>query len=663
MARGISPPGEQGAVMVMVAIALPVLVLFASFAIDVGNWFVHARHLQTQADAGALAAAGDFRYPEEDCSDAEIEKTAREYAGVESGGYNHQVNGGNVEFALNSSSYPGQPSKTDPSPVGGTPCATGKIDVKLAETNLPPFFSVAGIVPFINAHARVQIFKKGFLTGALPLAVPNSNPRSARVEFVDEESGQTLATQKLTHTGTSGGLSVWSNASEPLTLDVNRERIGMRVNLGGGSSSECGQPLVECYELGSNSGLVYVRGYSGEGSGAQPGPPLARDVRFAEEEPLEAGACAYPSFTAEGCAVGLHAVVDFGPCAEIEQVGAKLKAVAGGSAYALERTGACEGSESEWETVGGAVIPIPAEAGPVPVTLEWEETKGKEAGSACKQGGGNKCKGSFGEVQRSYSADELSGPVKLVTLREPGGAPAYSLESCEGCARELVATIGVEQTLPESAGSVDDPLVSLRVTDPNQNQELDCEPETSLRYQLANGCAPRYKRNEGTACPRQKNVLWNETPQPWECVAIETGASEGEIWQGMSERVLGEAHPTTCSAPNNWSQFESPEGIDYANDPRVVSVFLTAFGSFSGNGGDTVPATDFATFYVTGWAATGKSSKEICPGDDEAAKRTIVGHFIKYIQTFNDGSASEEECKLSPEEASSLTPCVAVLTE
>jgi uncharacterized membrane protein len=39
---------------------LPVLILFAAFAIDVGNWFTHKRHLQLKADAGALAAAGKY---------------------------------------------------------------------------------------------------------------------------------------------------------------------------------------------------------------------------------------------------------------------------------------------------------------------------------------------------------------------------------------------------------------------------------------------------------------------------------------------------------------------------------------------------------------------------------------------------------------------------
>ena len=41
---------ERGGVLVMVAVMLPVLLLFASFVVDVGNWFEHKRDLQMQSD-------------------------------------------------------------------------------------------------------------------------------------------------------------------------------------------------------------------------------------------------------------------------------------------------------------------------------------------------------------------------------------------------------------------------------------------------------------------------------------------------------------------------------------------------------------------------------------------------------------------------------------
>src|SRR6476469_7139103 len=52
---------EGGAVVVFFALFAPGAVLLLSFVIDSGAWFDHARHLQLQADAAALAAAEGFQ--------------------------------------------------------------------------------------------------------------------------------------------------------------------------------------------------------------------------------------------------------------------------------------------------------------------------------------------------------------------------------------------------------------------------------------------------------------------------------------------------------------------------------------------------------------------------------------------------------------------------
>lgn len=665
--RLIHATGEdRGAVAVMVALSLPMLILFASFAIDVGNWFVHGRHLQMQADAGALAAAGDFHFP---CNNAAIESRAKEYAGDESAGFNHQLGGtplGNINFALNSRNYPGGSPKTDPTVVPAPPCEAGMIDVKLTETDLPLFFRIAGLfgsLPFINAHARVQIFSKRFVAGALPVAVPDTNPRKARVTFIDEQTGEVLGTRELTRAGASNELAIWDNASEPLPLTVNREKIGVRVALSGGTSTTCGAPLVECYDAGSSGGILFVRGYSMAGSGKQPNPPLARNVY------LLAGTCgdAYFSRSEATCGIGLHADVDFGPCSEIEKVAPTLTAVAGGNKYALKRTGCTGTSTSTWETTGSPIVVTPG-AGPIPVTLEWAETKGKEAGNECKSTGGNKCTGSFGVVQRTFAAsDARSGPIRLAQIWEGASSGADSFERCSevqpSCTHELVVRIGVKQNLQENATSVEQPPVALRVfheavNNPSQNQALDCDPAIpNLREEIARGCEPKYAINEGTACP-SSSALW-ASPEPWECVAIQTGGAVNQIFQGMNKRILGSEEPKAgeCTNPNEWSTFPN---LNYGNDPRIVPVFLTPFGSFSGSGNEAVPVTNFGTFYVTGWAGQGggNTSQSICSTDDPAEPGTIVGHFIKYVQTLNDGSASEEPCEFS-----APTPCVAVLTE
>ena len=57
---GARRSGERGSALVLVALWLPVLFGFMILVADVGNWFEHKRHLQMQADAGALAAGGQI---------------------------------------------------------------------------------------------------------------------------------------------------------------------------------------------------------------------------------------------------------------------------------------------------------------------------------------------------------------------------------------------------------------------------------------------------------------------------------------------------------------------------------------------------------------------------------------------------------------------------
>ena len=99
------PGGERGSALVLVALWLPVLFGFMILVADVGNWFEHKRHLQMQADAGALAAGGQFTVP---CNDSTIVAGARKYAGDPgaAGSYNRQVsNQANVHVLVNSTSY------------------------------------------------------------------------------------------------------------------------------------------------------------------------------------------------------------------------------------------------------------------------------------------------------------------------------------------------------------------------------------------------------------------------------------------------------------------------------------------------------------------------------------------------------------------------------
>ena len=48
---------ERGQILILTAATIIALLFMGTVVVDVGNWFIHRRHLQTQVDAAALAAA------------------------------------------------------------------------------------------------------------------------------------------------------------------------------------------------------------------------------------------------------------------------------------------------------------------------------------------------------------------------------------------------------------------------------------------------------------------------------------------------------------------------------------------------------------------------------------------------------------------------------
>ncbi len=155
---------EDGAIWALFAVLMPLILFIGILSVDVGNWWVHKRHLQTQVDAAALAAAplfrGCFRNPPVANGDIAIE--ALKYAGDlrrDSTSLNRQVQEpGDVFVALNSSRY-WQKSDTalqpttgylqdygadgDPSTPGfdsSQPCDSRFLDVKATDDDVFPLW-------------------------------------------------------------------------------------------------------------------------------------------------------------------------------------------------------------------------------------------------------------------------------------------------------------------------------------------------------------------------------------------------------------------------------------------------------------------------------------------------------------------------------------------
>jgi Putative Flp pilus-assembly TadE/G-like len=660
--------------MVMMAAILPVMIIFAGFVIDIANWFQHDRHLQTQADAAALAGALNFM----SCpNNTPIQDKVDEYSGST---WNAQVGDtqGNVHVLLNSPTYYNQPGKIDSTVVEGPPCTANMVDVKVTETDLPWWFAL-GDVDFLNAHARVQLRTIDSLAGAAPLGVPDVNPVRAKAIFIDESKAlsdptRVLGSKELTRQSYSNGMAVWDNSGDALGLDVNAERIGVRIALSGGDETDCGEELVECYDMDpAENGVLYARGWSDEA--ATLAAPKARDVRLVSEG---TNPCPDPYFSNAiiPCTIGVQATLDFAVpnpssttvTAEIGNQTRNLTFVSmvPGTTNSIWRTGTGTGSN--------APLTIDPAAGPVGITMNWRRS-------------GND-RGSFGVVQRIFSASSArSGPIKLAQLWEGGSFGVNSVQRCTAtntsCHHDFVVKVGITGTFEDlynDLSTVTTP-VTLRLAggdSGSQNQALDCDPwadpttggNVGFEEELARGCRPSYTQNKGTSCPASPQTLWGTSTSPadqgspWQCVAVETGDRSGQLGTGMNLRVLGSKNPSTCPSihQNNWPD----TGV--IGDRRIIHVFLTQFGAFDASGQNTVAVTGFASFYVTGWRGQGNADKNPCqdpdkledpsrPDDPVAESATVVGHFIKYRGPI-EGTPSNEACDLNDP-----TPCISALVE
>ncbi len=634
----------------MVVLWLPVLLVFFMFVADVGNWFVHRRHLQMQADAGALAGGGVFRIP---CTDTPVLSETRNYSGDPSVGpvYNAQIpptDSANVHVLINSTSYWNE-GGTDFSD-GGSPCTTKFVDVKATEANLPWFMRLA-FVPAIQAHARVSILQKTSATGSLPIAVPDVRPRDAAAFIVNESTGAILSSSKLTNEGpaTMNGVSLtkWDatmpdfSAAGPNVGIVFALSGTLSWSISGGLSAVCGQPLVVCYSSNGSTGLVYLHGYSPTATGTGTAP-VVRNLGLFAAGGAPCGDTSAPSFVLNGsCTLGVRAQIDWGtgatpPAAaevKVANLGCPGSSNPKGCTMTYKTTGPDAGYwvTTEYPTVASGL-------GPQSIDFNWQTGTG-----------GGKISGTITGASRVFAANPAvtsSGPIQFAQAIVDGVIGPSSVTF--GTHSASVA-IGVAGNL-ENDSSFNDPTQLLRVADPSgsQNYAIDCDIGRNFHDEIATGCQTPYQLNTGQVCPN--------TVVPLNCAAIETGDKVGQLRQGMNDRFA------SCPA-NNWTNPGDPTQFPdiQPGDPRAIPIILVPFGSFKASGSGYVPVVDFGTFYVTGWDYVGGNppclDNEPFPGPGTDTKGDLWGHFIKYVDSINTGGTGDL-CDFG-----SFGTCVPVLTQ
>lgn len=427
--RRLALRDDEGSVLVTFALALPVFLAIVVLVVDLANFFEHKRHLQVQADAAVLAAVHELHAP---CTDGPVVGRANQYGGLAAyagaGPYNPQVGGANqgqVHAVLNSRTFYGQSSPVDATVDTAGPCAARMVDMKLTETSLPLFFGLARFSN-INAQARAELRKLLVAEKFIPLSVSDAVWKKGEITFYDESSsapGTVLGTRSITANGTSGsGLSIWDNAGNPFpaTFAAGVKKLGVKVALSTTSSTTCGATGVSCY-----SQVLFMRGYQGAPavtttSGTAGQAPQARSVGVTGSSCNDGSFTTTATTTNATCTVTVSATVDWGQANPVSAYSADVTAsVNGGAAVSLSPGSG--GPPNVWT----GTLAIPANGGPLPITLDWKGTKGTIGGTACTNK--NPCTGAFGTVQRTFSSSTSgSGPIQAaeVWMERTSGPPS-----------------------------------------------------------------------------------------------------------------------------------------------------------------------------------------------------------------------------------------------
>jgi Putative Flp pilus-assembly TadE/G-like len=676
---------ERGASLVVVVMLLPVLILFAALAIDTANWFAHHSHLQTQADAAALAAAQDFQFPCTSATDEQIATDVHHYDGTQSGAgnYNQQIpsppahGGVSHEFIslINAPNFAEQSTPGDS--ISSSPCTARQIDVKVTETNVPWYLSLLN-VGFINAQARVTIEQQSQASGNEPLAIPSPAPTTMSATLINESNGSKLAGPVSLSPDSSG--TTWNGNTGNVTFPTpgtipGSVPVGLRVAMGQGPS--CGSQL-QCYDSGSANGIVYTRAWSvsgAPGAGSPAVPPQAEDVTL---EPTLSGGCPLTNGTFSGfiassspCSVQLSPTVLFAPgavCGTTPNV--ELTLTVNGQHPAMtcnsatvQTTAPCTSTtpcvKTMWSSAAvpaGTAIPD----GPFSFALDWTQKFGtKPSGAsggtqgACGTGATGQpktCTGTFGTVQRAFNGaysqtsanSSRSGPIIGATLADTANGNALtSIRS--GTQKTLAITVNILNLGFQNATSTEAGNPVVLHTGGNQGTyAIQCgqgNGASLFTTEMASGCQQAF----ATTTQPNPPICSNQPPGPAVCANQNPGGGK-VIEPGIDQRVNGSSSAPKCVGPNYWTSQNTLYQIEHQNppDPRLVQLIIVDSGAWVGVSGASfeTPVRAFSTFYITGWS--GPTATPTSKGGDPCFNQpdAASSNGLSYTHDDNPGSTS-----------------------
>jgi hypothetical protein len=667
---------ERGSVMVIVALWLPLMLIFISFAIDAAHFWDFSRNLQNRADAAALAAGVQygnacFGTPSSGQLDG-IGHAAQQYSGppgpladlpygyASVANYQNTLNNpgaseANFHLRLNASASADHGgvnfemgnfcNATYDTPHG--PAA----DVWVTQEHVPLFFPLLGFSPNISAHARVALQGEAGSSSA-PIAVGDTGfTPCVSVRLMNAATNTliqtvTLAKEPVDPSNPTAPVQ-WDNAAAPASFTMPA------------SANVYAQPFLndcngsgQTYDDSTNTGVLMINNHPATNPTVAAGSPPQINTAGV----TVTGACANGTtqyFSIGGCSVAARVGVTFASGISTGQQKVYLIQHTWDNVNNVWVTSARKSLQGPNGPCGAATVfcgdpTIADSSGIDQFEIAWEQTSGTITGKgSCNNQSSNPCQGSFGIQAQSFGAcngcdqPDDSGPIVFARVSEVNGVVITNPDAntLAGGSHNLVFTLklsGLNTAAPGSSPTV------LRFANSTNHQTglIDCGQGSGASNDAAvvyYGCGPGnplvpgmnplfvYSRPPGSDCSPAADG--NTTGWPngnnQDCVVTTPGSRRVVIPCTLVDRIVSNPFGTNCTGggasgtcpANNWSQTVGSANIQ-EGDPRAITMIITSVADFAAGAGQPqawLPIRKFATFYVTGWD---KNIKPQCAGNE-----------------------------------------------
>ncbi len=672
---------ENGAVLVLAALLLPVALLLAALVTDVGNWYTHKRQLQNRADAAVLAAGVEYIKQIKACQTTPgvagiaISDVAKNYSGdplAPGVPFNTEVaEQSDVTVKINATdiddldfSDGGNPCYDHPANAGDPISPNGGLwtDAKVREVNLRTLLPPVGLnLNRVVAQARVELKQiVGISARGLPFVEETGDQiECVWAQFVRARDGSTagFTVTPSNPIALTGGPYTWTGAAANLQFTNAHDDVAIRYWAGsrdGNAPCDWNSPNrgPVPHAFGSAIQPEQIDWINVYDDGAAPGADTAPKLRRFSLSQDTCGGPGYlytqsidPNVT---CRVGFTATVDTGPNAVQGEITVS-SSVPDVSSVSVAFSGSGQTMVSGTITIRPNEVASSSsfsqdytQVGMSLLSVSWRQTSGKVGNKNCTAG--NPCTGTFqGETVSGVSnvqhAIYMSDPLTSVPLT--GTSLNLSARSFPAQGQTGAFTITFQHTAVDP-----DHIVLIRdsvQSSGNRTRAIWCgngpgKGAAALGNAIRDGCLKDLVLNQRQdSCSPPPPVASN----PWDCVQLEQG-NKSSIAKGAEDRFQ-------CT-PNRWPNAQPGDG-----DQRWAYIILTGYGrTFSAGNNDWLPIEGLVLVYVTGWDRQGGGGGPAsCASNDDPPRgydskgAQLWGHIVSPITLDDDVITTDAACDTS----------------